>query len=191
MEPGFDLLVKGGHVYGPGDWGTVDLGVRNGRVVAVGQLSQCQASHVIAANGLTVIPGLIDPHMHIALPLGGTVTRNDFFTGTVAAARGGVTTIIDFADQRRGEPPSVVLEERKRAATDKAVIDYLFTVTLTQADASTLAEVPRLVREGVKSFKLYTIYREAGLMLDDGELLACLEAIAPTGALATVHAESA
>lgn len=191
MAQRYDLLVRGARVYGPGDWGEVDLGVRQGRVETLGRLDRAEAAETIDARGLVALPGLIDPHMHIALPLAGTVTRNDFYSGTVAAARAGITTIVDFADQQRGHPPSAALAAREGAAAGKAVIDYLFTVTLTSGDEETLAEVPRLAQRGVRSFKLYTIYREAGLMLEDHALLACLEAVARAGRLATVHAESA
>jgi dihydropyrimidinase len=191
MAERYDLLVRGARVCGPEDWGEVDLGIRQGRVAALGELGPAEAAETVDARGLVVLPGLIDPHMHIALPLAGTVTRNDFYTGTVAAARSGITTIVDFADQQRGQLPSAALAAREAAAAGQAVIDYLFTVTLTSGDEETLAEVPRLAKRGVRSFKLYTIYREAGLMLEDRVLLACLEAVAGSNRLATVHAESA
>lgn len=186
----FDLLIRGGHVYGPEDWGVVDIGVRAGRVAAIGRLAPGRAGRTVEARGLVIIPGLIDPHTHISLPLAdGTSTCDDFFTGTVAALRGGITTVIDFAEPGPGESPASALSARLAQARGRAVVDYLFTVTLASARADDLAEVPRLVKGGIRSFKLYTVY--AGMALDDRSLLACLETIARAGALATVHAESA
>ncbi|MDI7250849.1 MAG: amidohydrolase family protein [Bacillota bacterium] len=186
----FDLVVRGGHVYGPGDWGVVDVGIRDGRVVVLGQLGAASAGQVVDAHGLVVLPGRVDPHTHIAMALaGGTATCDDFFTGTVAAARGGITTLSDFVEPRPGQSLAEALGERVAQARDVAVIDYTFSMTLASADAATLGELPSLVEQGVRSFKMYTI--NPGLMLDDRSLLVCLKAIARTGALATVHAESA
>jgi len=187
---GFDLVVRGGRVFGPGDWGEIDVGVRGGLVVALGNLGASAAAKVVDARGLVVLPGLIDPHAHISLPLAdGTATCDDFFTGTVAAARGGITTVIDFAEPRPGQSPGAALAERMAQAEGRAVVDYLFSVTLSSVDPDALAEVPLLVQRGVRSFKLYMVY--PGLGLDDRSLLACLDAIGQAGALATVHAESA
>ncbi|MDI6825228.1 MAG: amidohydrolase family protein [Bacillota bacterium] len=186
----FDLVIRGGRVFGPGDWGVVDVGVRDGRVAVLGQLGSAPAARVVDARGLVILPGLVDPHTHIAMPLaGGMATCDDFLTGTVAAARGGITTLSDFVQPRPGQSPGEALRERLAQATGRAVVDYTFSMTLASADAGTLGELPCLVEQGVRSFKMYTI--NPGLMLDDRSLLTCLRAIARTGALATVHAESA
>lgn len=184
----FDLIVRGGRVYGPGDLGEVDLGVRAGRVAALGQLGGFRAGNVVDARGLLVLPGLVDPHTHIALTLaGGVATCDDWYTGTVAAACGGITTVSDFAQPLPGRGLVEGLKERVMQACGRAVIDYTFSVTVTKAD--TLGEVAALTAEGVRSFKLYTVY--PGLELSDRDLAASLEAIARAGGLATVHAESA
>jgi dihydropyrimidinase len=184
----FDLVVRGGRVYGPGDLGEVDLGVRAGRVAALGQVGRFRAGNVVDARGLLVLPGLVDPHTHIAMALAsGTATCDDWYTGTVAAACGGITTVSDFAQPVPGRGLAESLKERVTQARGRAVIDYTFSVTVTSAD--TLSEVAALTAEGVRSFKLYTVY--PGLELSDRDLLASLEAIARAGGLATVHAESA
>lgn len=184
----FDLVVQGGRVCGPGDWGEVDLGVRAGRVAALGQLGRFRAGKVVDARGLLVLPGLVDPHTHIAMSLaGGVATSDDWYTGTVAAACGGITTVSDFAQPLPGQGLLECLRERVMQARGRAVVDYTFSVTVTSADA--LAEVPVLTAQGVRSFKLYTV--NPGLGLGDRDLLAALEAIARAGGLATVHAESA
>ncbi|MEW6398259.1 MAG: amidohydrolase family protein [Bacillota bacterium] len=186
----FDLVVQGGRVYGPRDWGEIDLGVRAGRVAALGQLGRFRAGKVVDARGLLVLPGLIDPHTHIAMPLAsGIATCDDWYTGTVAAACGGITTVSDFAQARPGQSLAESLQERRTQAGGRAVVDYAFSATITSPDPDTLAEVPALAGGGVRSFKLYTV--NPGLMVDDRGLLASLGAIGRTGALATVHAESA
>ena len=95
----FDLLISGGTVVTESESGIADVGIRDGRVVAVGNFQDCSARNHIKAGGLVVMPGGIDVHVHMSLPFGGTVSSDDFGSGSRAAALGGTTTMIDFASQ--------------------------------------------------------------------------------------------
>jgi dihydropyrimidinase len=116
---------------------------------------------------------------------------DNFDTGTKAAACGGVTTIIDFADQPRGVDAWQYLRERKAVADSKVNIDYTLHMSITDLSGDTLNEIPKIVQEeGVPSFKLYLTYRQMGRMVNDGEVYAIMNKVASVGGIVGVHAES-
>lgn len=186
----YDLVIKNGHVFAPQDLGVISVAVKGNRIAALGEFDAEDAVSVIDASGKLIFPGLVETHAHMLLPLAGTVTKNDFYSGTVAGAFGGVTTLIDFADQKKGKLPMEIIQERMGQAAGKCVVDYNFHCTLTDINDKTLEQMTDIVDMGITSFKFYTIYKDDGLYVDDGEILRAFERVRELGALATVHCEN-
>jgi dihydropyrimidinase len=144
---------------------------------------------VIDASGKLVIPGAVDPHTHMELPVGDVVSKDTFETGTRAAAFGGTTTIIDFATQSRGHSLREGLDAWHAKADGHCCIDYAFHMAVCDVNDSTLAEMDSLVDEGVSSFKLFTAY-PGRMYSDDGAILRAMFRAAGNGALILMHAEN-
>lgn len=185
----YDLLIQNVHAYAPEDLGVIDIAVKNGKIAAMGKSLSAEASRVIDAEGLLAIPGVIETHAHMLLPFSGTQTMNDFYDGTRAGLYGGVTTLIDFADQTKGGSIDAALSRRLELAKKQCAVDYSFHCTLTDINDETLEAIPRLVREGFTSFKFYTAYKSGGLLVPYEDMERAFAVIAREGALATVHAE--
>jgi dihydropyrimidinase len=145
--------------------------------------------HVVDASGQLVIPGAVDPHTHMELPVGDVVSKDTFETGTRAAAFGGTTTIIDFATQSRGRSLREGLDAWHGKADGRCCIDYAFHMAACDVNESTLAEMDGLVDEGVSSFKLFTAY-PGRMYSDDGSILRAMFRAAENGALILMHAEN-
>jgi dihydropyrimidinase len=200
----FDAVIANGTVVTAAGRYRMDLGIRNGRVAAMagrggplprgvqaGDLAADtaragEASEVIDAGGKLVLPGLIDVHTHFGLTSGELATSDDFSSGTVAAASGGVTTVIDFATPRPGQTVAEAVAERRREAA-ASVIDYGLHGVLIEPPAAD--EVGALAEDGVTSFKLYMAYRDRRLMASEATLAGALAAAGKAGGLAGVHAE--
>jgi dihydropyrimidinase len=166
-----------------------DLRIEGGRVVAVGKGVADHCKERIDARGLLVLPGGIDAHTHFDLPFGGTVSADDFETGTRAAAFGGTTTCIDFAVQYKGEALRKGFDTWMGKAEGKACIDYAFHMIVGDVNARSLADMQEVVDEGVTSFKLFMAY--PGVFLSsDGEIFEALQRAADLGALIQMHAEN-
>lgn len=145
---------------------------------------------VIDAAGCFVIPGGVDAHVHMQLDTGTTVSSDTFESGTIAAAHGGTTTIIDFAEQRLGGHVLTAFEQRFAEAESQCVIDWGLHQILGGVDAQALIDTRSLVeREGVASIKLFMAY-PGRLYSDDGQILRALQMCADTGMMAMVHAEN-
>jgi dihydropyrimidinase len=185
-------LIANGTLVSATDSVAADLWIDDGTIVAMAderQRATFNAEQVIDAAGKLVMPGGIDVHTHLELPVMGTVASDDFQTGTVAAAHGGTTTIIDFANQPRGQTLRAGLEEWMRKAEGKAAIDYGFHMVMSDVNAATLDEMAQLVSDGVTSFKLFTAYPER-LCSDDGQILRVMKRARQLGALVSIHAEN-
>jgi dihydropyrimidinase len=184
----FDIVVRGGTVVTDGAERVADVGILDGRVAALGE--RLAGRRELDARGTLVLPGGIDPHVHLAYPQGPArvVSADDWQTGTIAAACGGTTTVIDFVEARADETWMAALAARRAEAEAAAAIDFGLHMTFHRTDPRSLAEVPEVIAAGVPSFKFYMAYD--GLRLDDGELLAGFEALAAHGGLALVHAEN-
>jgi dihydropyrimidinase len=153
-----------------------------------------RAGHaVVDAAGMLVLPGGIDAHTHMDMPFGGTVSADDFETGTRAAAMGGTTTIVDFAIQAKGTRMRDALDIWRAKAEGKACIDYglhmIVTDLGTDAGKQGLDDMDDMVREGVASFKLFMAYPGV-LMVDDGTIFKAMQRTAKNGALICMHAEN-
>src|SRR6185503_4357827 len=181
-------LVRGGTVVTATDTFLADVVVEGEKIAGIGAQGEDGFDEVIDASGCYVLPGLIDNHTHLSMPFGGTVTADDWDTGTAAAAAGGTTCLVDFALQTDGSLLKG-LETWHGNADGAAHIDYGFHLAVTDARPEVVAEIPRAVEAGVSTFKLFMAYKGA-LMVDDLEMLRVFEAMAETGALPMVHAEN-
>jgi dihydropyrimidinase len=182
-------LLRRGRVVTAGDDFVADVLVDGERVAAVGESLDATADRVLDAAGRYVLPGGVDAHTHLDLPILDFCSSDDFLTGQRAAACGGTTCHIDFATQFRGQSLRQALDAWHLKARGKACIDYGFHMALTEVSESLLDEMDVLVAGGVTSFKLYLAY-PGTLMVDDGELLRALQRCARNGALVMVHAEN-
>jgi dihydropyrimidinase len=183
-------LVRNGTILTATDRYEADLYIDRGVVSLIGRGLTIPADRVVEASGLLVMPGGVDVHTHLDLPAAGTTSSDDFETGTIAAAHGGTTTIVDFATPEAGESLYRGLDAWKQRAAGKAVIDYGFHLAIRQFDDWTETEMDRLVRQdGVTSFKLYMAY-PGTMMVDDGTVFRVMRRAAENGALIQVHAEN-
>ena len=185
-----ELLIRGGTLVTADGRRRADLLCRDGLIAAIGTgLEPDAGTQVIDAGGCFVMPGGIDPHTHLQLPMMGTVVADDFYTGTAAAAAGGTTSILDFVGPERGQSPLEALGIwRNRAA--KATIDYGFHMTVAWWGPRFAEEMEALVQgHGITSFKFFLAYK-GGLMLPDEDLIAGFLRCRDLGALAQVHAEN-
>src|SRR6184192_2800541 len=148
----FDTVIRNGTVVTATDTCLADVGVNGDKVTAIAaQLPAENTSKVVDAAGCLVIPGGIDVHTHLDMPFGGTTSADDFQTGTIAAAFGGTTTLIDFAIQYKGQTLRQAFDTWMKKAHDKAVTDYAFHCIITDLGSAQLEEMGQLIREGVTS----------------------------------------
>lgn len=147
------------------------------------------ADEVIDATGKYLIPGGIDAHTHMKLPFGGTFAKDDFETGTRAAAFGGTTTIVDFAVQNKGKTLREGLETWFGMAEGMAVADYAFHMIMSDVNDASLAEMDQLVDEGIPDFKLFTAYPGVFYSPDD-HIFRALKQTAKNGGMILMHAEN-
>src|SRR5699024_5597811 len=146
-------MIKNGTIVTATDTYTADVLIEDEKVRAIGQNLSDIYAEVIDASGYYVMPGGIDPHTHMEMPFGGTVTKDDFESGTIAAAHGGTTTIIDFCLSEKGSSLKNALNNWHAKSEGKAVIDYGFHLQIAEASERILKEMPRVIEEeGVTSF---------------------------------------
>ena len=186
------LVIRGGTVVNADREQRADVLCVDGRIVAVGEDAAAQApagAETLDASGQYVLPGGIDPHTHMQLPFMGTVTMDDFFTGTAAALAGGTTSIIDFVIPDPQEP--LMDAYRKwRGWAEKSAADYSFHVAVTWWSEQVRADMGTLVQEeGVNSFKHFMAYKNA-IMCDDETLVNSFRRALELGAMPTLHAEN-
>ena len=185
----FDLVIRGGTAATCADVQRCDIGVRDGRVVAMGEGLR-PGTRELDAHGLLVLPGGVDGHCHLDQPmLDGARMADDFLSGTRSAACGGTTTVIPFACQFRGRSLRSTIEDYHQRAAGKALVDYAFHVIVSDPTPEVLQdELPGLIREGYTSFKLYMTYDD--LKLDDRQILDVLALLKREGGMAMIHAEN-
>lgn len=185
----FDLVIRGGLIATAADSFVADLGVRGGRIAAIGA-ALSDGLDELDASGRWVLPGGIDAHCHIDQPSSdGTVCADDFRTGTIAAACGGTTTILPFAVQAKGQSVCAAVRDYHDRARGKAVIDYAFHLIVSDPSDHVLEqELPELIRSGYTSFKVYMTYDD--LKLNDRQILDVLALARRERALVMVHAEN-
>jgi dihydropyrimidinase len=183
-----DLVIRGGTVATAERTFASDVGVRDGRIAALGE--RLAGKREIDARGRLVLPGGVDSHCHVEqLSSMGVMCADDFYSATVSAAFGGTTTIIPFCAQHRGDSLGHVLADYHERARTKAVIDYGFHLIVANPDEETLAtDLPAAIASGIRSFKIFMTYDR--MRLHDEQILDVMAAARRHGALVMVHAEN-
>src|SRR5215207_8248112 len=182
-------LIKNGRIITAVDDYTADILIEDETISTIGKSLDMEVDKVIDAQNKLVIPGGIDPHTHMELPFGGTQSSDDFFTGTRAAAFGGITTIIDFAVQTKGESMISGVDAWHKKAEGKCAIDYGFHLITTEFEDGDEKEMYSLMDEGITSFKLFMAY--PGVFLaDDATIFRAMSAAGQRGGLICMHAEN-
>ncbi len=188
-------LISGGEVVSPSGRIAADVLIDGETIAAVLAPGQAEAIGIapvrtIDATGKFVVPGGVDVHTHMELPFGGTAASDTFETGTIAAAWGGVTTIVDFAVQRTGERVQDGLAEWHAKADGNCAIDYGFHMIIGGVDDDALKAMTYLVdNEGITSFKLFMAYPGV-FYSDDGQILRAMQNAGESGAVMMMHAEN-
>jgi dihydropyrimidinase len=185
-----DILIRQGRIITAADNYTADILVRGGRVAMIGAgIEVGTDTEIHDASGLLVMPGGIDVHTHLETAVGLANTVDTFETGTMAAAFGGTTTLVDYAKQTKGESPIAGLADwRARAAG--AAIDVAAHMIIVDFNDQTLVDMKSLLHgDGITSFKMFMV-RPGELLIDDGQLLKILRMTGDNGALSCVHAEN-
>ena len=183
------LLIKNGRVITAVDDYKGDIFIENDQVNLIGKNLDVKADKVIDAHDKYVIPGGIDPHTHLDMPFSGTVSADDFETGTRAAAHGGTTTLIDFAIQTKGRSTLEALETWHKKAEGKTAIDYGFHMIITDLEDDRVPEMRKLADEGVTSYKLFMAYPGV-LYADDATLFRAMRKAGEDGTVICMHAEN-
>src|SRR5437773_6609791 len=184
------VLIKGGRVITAADDYVGDVYVEGERISLIGESLDVAADRVVDASGKYVLPGCIDPHTHLDMPFGGTVTIDDVESGQTSAAFGGTTTHVDFIIQPPGSSFADALEEWRGKANGKQMIDMGYHMAVTDLkEGGTLEELASLSDQGITSYKLFMAYKGA-LMVDDETLFKTMQVAADTGALVMVHDEN-
>ena len=184
------VLIKGGRVVTAADDYVADIFIDGERITLIGESLDMAADKVIDATGKYVLPGCIDPHTHLDMPFGGTVTVDDVESGQTSAAFGGTTCHVDFCIQGKGQTFADALASWHAKADGKQVIDMGYHIAVTDLTApGALDELATLPDQGVTSYKLFMAYKGA-LQVDDDTLFRTMEVAAATGALVMVHAEN-
>src|ERR1700723_654224 len=186
----FDTVIRNGTVVTATDTYAADVGIQDGKIAAIaGTLAIENAAKVIDATGMLVMPGGIDEHTHLDMPFGGTTSADDFESGTIAAAFGGTTTLIDFAIQQKGQSLRQAFDTWMKKADRKAAIDYAFHCIITDLGDAQLEEMGALIHEGVSSFKLFMAYPGV-LMVDDATIFRAMSQASKNGGMICMHAEN-
>jgi dihydropyrimidinase len=188
-EHSVSILIRNGRVVTAVDDYKADILIEGETVSVIGAKLDVEADRVIDASGKLVIPGGIDPHTHMELPFGGTESADDFRTGTIAAAHGGTTTIIDFAVQYKGQSLVEGLDNWHRKAEGKCAIDYGFHLITTELEDNQTEELHTVMDEGVTSFKLFMAYPGV-FLVDDATIFRAMTAAGERGGLICMHAEN-
>ncbi len=184
-----DLLIKNGTLVTANSTFKADIAVKDGKIQAVGQgIKPLKDTEVVDAKGKMVLPGAIDGHTHLAMPFGGTISSDDYYTGTRSAACGGTTTVFDFVLQGKGETMLDAVKRRDAIAAPDAAVDYSFHVGVCDVTTPELLDsMEEAVKFGIPSFKVFMVY---DFGVDDGSFYQVLQKAAKIGALVGVHAEN-
>ncbi|MDQ6598539.1 dihydropyrimidinase [Bacillus salipaludis] len=183
-------IIKNGTVVTASDIYQAEILIEDGKVAQIGTNLEALGAEVIDAKGCYVFPGGVDPHTHFDMPFGGTVTKDDFETGTIGAAFGGTTTVIDFCLTDKGIPLKNAIQTWHEKSGEKAVIDYGFHLMIGEINDDVLAQLPQVINEeGITSFKVFMAYKNV-LQADDETLYRTLAFAKEHGALVMVHAEN-
>ena len=182
------ILIKNGRVVTAESDYIADVYVEGEKIVAIGKDLPYKADKTINAKNKLLIPGGIDPHVHLDMPFMGTSSSDDYTSGTRAAMFGGTTMIIDFILQTQGDTLKNALKTWQGKSNGKAIGDYSYHMAVTDFNKKTAKEVVQMIeKEGITSFKTFMAYKGA-LMIDDGQMVQLMKVVKENGGLVTVHA---
>ncbi len=182
------ILIKNGRIITAADDYVADIFIENDKITTIGKSLDVKADHVIDAKNKLVIPGGIDPHVHLDMPFMGTYSSDNYETGTRAALFGGTTMVIDFILQTQGKSLYAALNEWKGRSDGNAVGDYSFHMAVTDFNENTKAEIKDMIeKEGITSFKTFMAYKGA-LMIDDRQMVGLMNEVKKQGGMVTTHA---
>lgn len=182
------ILIKNGRVITATDDYMADIFIEGETISAIGKNLNIIADEIIDASGKLVMPGGVDPHVHLDMPFMGTYSSDNYETGTRAALYGGTTTVIDFILQKQGNSLQSALQEWKSRSDNNAVGDYSFHMAVTDFNENTKKEIQHFIdEEGITSFKTFMAYKGA-LMIDDRQMIDLMLEVKKHGGLINVHA---
>ena len=182
------VLIKNGRIITATDDYMADIFIEGETISAIGKNLNVTADEVIDASGKLVMPGGIDPHVHLDMPFMGTYSSDNYETGTRAALFGGTTMVIDFILQTQGKSLLSALQDWKGRSDNNAVGDYSFHMAVTDFNDDTKKEIKHFIEvEGITSFKTFMAYKGA-LMIDDRQMIGLMEEVKKYGGLINVHA---
>lgn len=182
------LLIKSGTLITAAETFQADILIEGEHIAQIGQRIQHPSAESIDASGLLVMPGGVDPHAHFDLPMMGTITSDDHYTGHKAAAFGGTTTVLDFVSQDHPTLRESVQAWQAKVESNAAV-DFSFHMNITHFDESVAAQIPSLPELGITTLKVFTAYNNR-LRLMDGEIFQVLRLARDHGLLTLLHAEN-
>lgn len=181
-------LIKNGTIVTSEKSFKADILIKNGKISQIGNIqSSVSFEQEIDATGCYILPGGIDPHVHMHLPTSAGYSADDFYTGSKAALFGGTSTIIDFVTPKKGQSLPDALAERNKEAKS-SIIDYSFHVSPIEWTDTTEKEINKTIKEGINSFKVYMAYKES-IGLNNIDLFKVMKAVGKTEGIVTVHAE--
>ena len=182
------VLFKGGTIVNATGRYLADVFADGNTIKAIGMDLDNPADEIVDAKGKYILPGAIDPHTHISMPFMGTHAQDNYETGTIAAACGGVTCVVDFDLQQKGETLFEALERKKALAEGKVCVDYSLHPAIMDPRPDVIDEVKKACLEyGTPSFKIFMVY---DFRVDDGTMIKLLEVTKKYGGLVQVHAEN-
>jgi len=181
-------LIKNGTLVTDEDSFPADLLIEGERIARIGKNLKLEDGETVDASDMLILPGGVDVHVHLDLPMFGTVSSDDHYTGMKAAAFGGTTTVIDFIPQDLA-PLHVNFEKWLEKAAPKAAVDFGFHMNITRLDEQVKEEIPGLVKDGITSIKVFTAYN-GRLRLQDGEIFEVMRIARDSGILTMLHAEN-
>jgi dihydropyrimidinase len=183
------ILIKNGTLVTASSTGIADILIEDDRIKLIGtNISEKTADKVIDARGMYILPGGVDPHVHMHLPGAAGYSSDDFQSGSRAALFGGTTTLIDFVTPGRGESLTDALAKREGEAQN-SLADYSFHVSPVEWRNSTATEIDGCIKLGITSFKIYMAYKNT-IGLDDQDIEKVLQTVAMAGGIVTVHCET-
>ncbi len=182
-------VIRNGRIVTAVDDYNADILIEDGKIAMIAKSIEFEADKVIDASNRLVIPGGIDPHTHMDLPFGGTSSSDNFETGTIAAAHGGTTTIIDFAVQYKGQSLNEAVDVWHAKADGRTSIDYGFHLICTDLPDDRLPQMKSMIDQGVSSFKLFMAYPGV-FLVDDATIYKAMLTAGEYGGLICMHAEN-